>query len=297
MRNLILAAMLVPLPALAGEAGAFLDIGVGARVSGMGGAGTALADDAAAIYWNPAGLARLEKQDLSFSHAELAVSQRHDFLGYAKPVEGVGTFGAALTYLSYGGLDGRDGSGRKTADFGASDAAASFAFARKVEDGEAGLAVKFVRSHIAEAEATTVAADFGVAKSLDAGGGKGRAAAAVRNFGPGLKYDDRRDPLPTSLNLGVSWEKARLTLTGDYRYFARRGGHEGGVGAEFSPVEGFAGRAGYTSQSAGGGSGFDALKGFTMGAGFKLGRARVDYAAIPGGELGLAHRVDFGLRW
>ena len=34
----------------------FLKIGVGARAIGMGGAFVAVADDATAIYWNPAGI-------------------------------------------------------------------------------------------------------------------------------------------------------------------------------------------------------------------------------------------------
>lgn len=39
---------------------AFLDIGVGARALGMGGAFVAVSDDAYASYWNPAGLGRIK---------------------------------------------------------------------------------------------------------------------------------------------------------------------------------------------------------------------------------------------
>ena len=38
----------------------FQKIGVGARAAGMGGAFSALADDITALYWNPAGIARLK---------------------------------------------------------------------------------------------------------------------------------------------------------------------------------------------------------------------------------------------
>jgi len=37
----------------------FLSIEVGSRAIGMGGAFVALANDASALYWNPAGLARM----------------------------------------------------------------------------------------------------------------------------------------------------------------------------------------------------------------------------------------------
>lgn len=39
--------------------GSDLGMGVGARAMGMGGAFTAVADDASAVFWNPAGLAQL----------------------------------------------------------------------------------------------------------------------------------------------------------------------------------------------------------------------------------------------
>ena len=44
--------------------------GVGARAMGMGGASLALADDFTALYWNPAGMAQIQKFELfsSFSH-------------------------------------------------------------------------------------------------------------------------------------------------------------------------------------------------------------------------------------
>ena len=44
--------------------------GVGARTMGMGGASLALADDFTALYWNPAGMAQIQKFELfsSFSH-------------------------------------------------------------------------------------------------------------------------------------------------------------------------------------------------------------------------------------
>ena len=41
--------------------GQFLKIGVGARAAGMGGAYVAMTDDATAVFWNAAGIARVEE--------------------------------------------------------------------------------------------------------------------------------------------------------------------------------------------------------------------------------------------
>src|SRR5439155_18087839 len=47
----------------------FLKIGVGARAVGLGESFVAVANDPSAIFWNPAGLASLQKEELLFSHA------------------------------------------------------------------------------------------------------------------------------------------------------------------------------------------------------------------------------------
>jgi long-subunit fatty acid transport protein len=51
-------------------AGDFMANGAGARALGMGGAFAAVADDASAVYWNPAGLSGLEKRQLMLMHSE-----------------------------------------------------------------------------------------------------------------------------------------------------------------------------------------------------------------------------------
>ncbi|MFH1288376.1 MAG: PorV/PorQ family protein [bacterium] len=52
----------------AGDAAAFLKTGQSVRALGMGKAFTAIADDASASYWNPAGLAQLDKKEFMFMY-------------------------------------------------------------------------------------------------------------------------------------------------------------------------------------------------------------------------------------
>jgi hypothetical protein len=72
-------------------AGEFLKLGVGARALGMGGAFASVADDASAIYWNPAGLTFLRQGQAMGMHAEHFGGEiGHDFLTVAYPLRGAG---------------------------------------------------------------------------------------------------------------------------------------------------------------------------------------------------------------
>lgn len=293
MRFLLLA-LLAALPAGAAETASFLDIGAGARALGMGGAYTALADDASALYWNPAGLSELEKREFTASHAELFGSTRLDFLAYAHPTA-QGTFAAGLTYLSQGKIEGRDGLGRPTAGYDASDAAMSAGYARKFEEVEFGATAKYVRSHVGSAEAQTIAADVGAKRAL----GGFIVGAALRNLGPGLKFQDQRNDLPLRLALGAAHKfSGGHALAFELTNGPRGTGTDAAFGGEYQAMRGVVLRAGYTTWTAiTGGSGFDAARGLTLGLGVRNERFILDYAVLPSGELGRSHRFSLGARF
>jgi len=70
-------------------AGEFLKVQVGARAIGMGGAFTAVADDATAPWWNPAGMIYLPYHEVIPQHAErFGKLVNHDFLGGVLPLGG-----------------------------------------------------------------------------------------------------------------------------------------------------------------------------------------------------------------
>ncbi|MDE2141046.1 MAG: PorV/PorQ family protein [Elusimicrobia bacterium] len=296
MNKIILAVTLALLTPAAGavETASFLTIGAGARYLGVGGTGTALANDASALYWNPAGLAGLEKREVTASHAELSQSVRHDFLAYAQPTE-LGTFAAGATYLSQSALEGRDAQGHPTGGFQASDAALSLGYGRKTEWADLGATAKYIQSHIGSAQAETVALDLGARKAL----GPVVLGAALRNAGPGMKYDNQRNDLPLRLAFGAAYAFAGgHALAAEWTNGPRGAGNDAGFGGEYQAIKGVFLRAGYTTQTATtGGSGFDAARGLTLGIGLRSARWTIDYAAVPMGELGSTHRFTLGARW
>jgi hypothetical protein len=78
-------------------AGEFLKIPVGARAVGMGGAFTAVADDATAPWWNPAGLIYLPYREVIPQHAEkFGKLVNHDYLGSVLPLGGPSSKQSAL---------------------------------------------------------------------------------------------------------------------------------------------------------------------------------------------------------
>jgi len=84
---LLSVALLVAAPSQAQELsnlpGAFVDIGFGARPSGLGGAYTALANDVNAVVWNPAGLADLRGHEATFSYARQLGLVPYHFAAFA----------------------------------------------------------------------------------------------------------------------------------------------------------------------------------------------------------------------
>src|SRR2546421_12565219 len=65
-------------------AASFLKLGVGARAIGLGEAYSALADDASALYWNPAALSEMSNpSSLALMHASYVDSSFFDYFSLA----------------------------------------------------------------------------------------------------------------------------------------------------------------------------------------------------------------------
>ena len=68
-----------------GQAGAFLRYGVGGRALGMGRAYVAAANDASAIYWNPAGIVGSSRPEFTSMYTNLYYDSQYAFFGLIYP--------------------------------------------------------------------------------------------------------------------------------------------------------------------------------------------------------------------
>ncbi len=91
-------------PQTGGQPGEFLQFGVGARALAMAGAFYAISDDATAAYWNPAGLAQLQRKQFTTMQASLFEQTKMQYFAYAQPLKGGSTFAASMTQLASTGF-------------------------------------------------------------------------------------------------------------------------------------------------------------------------------------------------
>jgi hypothetical protein len=94
----------------------WLTLDPGGRPGGMGRAFAGVADDVNSTYWNPGGLANLEKNEITVMHEPRGVEglggMYYDYAAFAHPTDKYGTFAFSLVFLDAGKSDRTDNDGR-----------------------------------------------------------------------------------------------------------------------------------------------------------------------------------------
>jgi hypothetical protein len=186
-------------------AASFLEIGVGARALAMGSAFTAMADDPSSIYWNVAGLAKLNRHGILVNHTQWIADTRFDFLAASFNLGGYGAVGFSLTSLSMDEMDvttieNPEGTGQT---FRVNDFAFSLAYALRLTDRfSIGMNTKVIRQVIWEMSATGFALDLGVHYATPFKGVN--LGMSMTNFGTSMQMSGVRaqvlyDPDPAAL--------------------------------------------------------------------------------------------------
>lgn len=288
-------------------AASFLKIGIGSRADSMGTAFTGLADDATALYWNPAGLAQLERRSLSVTHNESFENIRHDFAGYTWGRTTTRWAGAIYGLYIPSELERR--SGINEADpfepltpiegyFGAYDACAQVSAARAVSASlSLGFSVKAIQQSIDDQSAFGIGMDAGAL--YRAPHSRLSLGAAVVNAGTPITFREKSYVLPLTLRTGAALRvHNRLTCTADvvvpYDNYP-----SAAAGVEYKPLAMIALRGGYRYRLHG--LELGDLSGVSAGMGLSLplrGMTLVfDYAFVPYGVLGNAQRISLTIQF
>lgn len=146
-------------------AAAFLSIGQGTRATGMGNAYVAIADDPSALYWNPAGITKVNGVGFIADHTKWIADIDYNFLGMTYNLGDIGTIGVSFTTSNIGDMnvttiENPEGTGET---FTATDAAFSVAWAIQLtENFSIGFNPKIVYQSIWKTSSTAMAIDMGV---------------------------------------------------------------------------------------------------------------------------------------
>ncbi|HLT45771.1 MAG TPA: type IX secretion system outer membrane channel protein PorV [Rubricoccaceae bacterium] len=204
----------------------FLQIEPDSRAAGMGMTGVAVADNASALFWNPAGLAGQEGAEVTFTHApwlpNLGADLFFEYLAGKYAVPGVGTFAGHITFLNLGEQTATDPDGNELGEFKSYDLAVGASYGRQVLPTlSVGGGARFIYSNLsgnfnaggeATKAGTALALDLGVLWRPDVGSENIHPSLGLNlaNMGPHISYsvasDRGGDAIPSNIRLGGALE-------------------------------------------------------------------------------------------
>ena len=187
----------------------FLEIGVGSANAAMGDAGVTFADGPTSVYWNPAALAFVERNENAFMKQPWVLDINMMFIGSTIHVKRLGTFAFSLTHMGYGDMEvttmaQQEGTGEQ---FAANEFSAALTYSRKIAQWFSfGVSAKLINSKIWHSSAKAFAIDLGAivnTEFLSPTGSKEdglRIGMSISNYGTRLKYDgiDLLNPIDIS---------------------------------------------------------------------------------------------------
>jgi hypothetical protein len=273
------------------EGALFLLLPVGARAVGMGHAVVAERSGSESVWWNPAGLARLESYEVAIHHSQ-NVFATGDAVSVVLPFPILGVFAISANVLNYGEQQVNDSLGALGSLLPRSFVYAA-TYATPIGDRiGAGITYKVVQLRFdctgacppsARISATTSALDFGVQYDLHPASPV-TIGAAVRNLGLRVQVNDseQSDPLPTRVQVGATYrlpqiaeaKDTEIRVSGDLVDRLQVERPSARVGLELVYQARYFFRTGYVLEDGGGPS---------IGAGFGSGGLVIDIARVMGG--------------
>ncbi|NQT27493.1 PorV/PorQ family protein [candidate division KSB1 bacterium] len=178
-------------------AATFLEIGIG-EGNALGDAYVAMTGDLSSVYWNPAGLAFMEKSEALFMHQPWIVDINTAFAGVGLVLPNIGTLGLSVFHTGYGEMKVTTvAKPRGTGEmFSANDMVISLSYSRRlVQWFSFGVNAKYVSSQIWHTTANALALDLGVIVKTNFFSPTGQRedgmniGMSISNYGTRMKYD------------------------------------------------------------------------------------------------------------
>ncbi len=287
----------------------FLKIGGSSRAAAMGESFVAVANDASALQYNPAGMVQFDGHEAIFTHTTWLVDLQHEFVGAVYRLSPEDAVGLSLTSLHTDDMEVRTetqpfGTGRY---FSYGDVAVGLSYARQLTSQFSfGATVRYVEETIDVLKTRAFMVDLGT--YYWTGLGSTRFSVAVSNFGNNVSPEGTVDlprgesvssfqefSPPTTFRIGFAFEPVeddynRVTTSIQLNH-PNDNSENLALGVEYAWNRLFFVRAGYKLNVD--------EEGLTAGAGINapLGFARVgvDYAFADFDRLGGVHRITVRL--
>ncbi|MGD8717302.1 MAG: hypothetical protein PVH29_00640 [Candidatus Zixiibacteriota bacterium] len=302
---LITAIVFTAVPALAasgsGYAGAWQSFGAGARPAAMGNAFAAVADDPAALFFNPAGLDQIPGGNVELtyhypfadmkdiSYAAGALSYNMSGRGFA-----LGTFAAGVNYFKASGIPEATGLGLTGRTFSDYETSLMLGWGKglggNVVAGEQarynlGIAVKIISTKVHEYQDGGFGVDAGILlRPLPAA----RVGIGLANLvAPNIELKDVRDVYPATARVGAAIEFAPGFLATAEGQVRKDGDVGAAAGAEATIAKAVALRAGYRYPE----------EMPSAGLGVMAGKYRFDVCWRPHADLGDSYVATACIGW
>lgn len=299
----------------------FLKIGVGARGEAMGESFVAVANDASALYWNPAALVQFPDNQVLAAHAEYVADIKHDFFGLVYHLSKEDALGASVISLHMKDMEITTeeepfGTGRY---FSFGDVAAAVTYSRAMTDQFSfGATIRYVEETLDVLKMRSVMVDLGT--YYWTGLGSTRFAVVISNFGADVAprgtvtqlsgetiSSFQSFSLPTLFKIGVAFDPVE---TDDHRLTAsvqlnhpNDNAENLRLGAEYSFQNTFFVRAGIKRTIGQRLLAGDATseESFALGAGVRvptgISTVEADYAFANFVRLGSVHRISLSFTY
>ncbi|MFH1361224.1 MAG: PorV/PorQ family protein [bacterium] len=267
----------------------FLKMGTYPRPLSLGESFVAVSGDPAALYWNPAGLAPIDRRQFSFTTSTWLLDMKHYSLGFIVPSR-IGVLGFSMGMFSYGNIAGYDVGGSPTGDLGGYDGLLNLSWGRKIKEFlYLGASLKYITEKIGPYSASGLALDLGSIVNTPFSGLS--LGLNLQNIGGSLKFINEATPLPLNCKLGLAYQKVfrndSLLFTSDINFSPGQRA-SWGAGLEYTLRNFLSLRSGLSFLQSGGSA-------MTAGLGLQTEVFNLDLAFTPYQDIGNVYHLGITL--